>query len=158
MLMTGVQQAQRALRLIATRLSAAGQRLLPHTVIKQHWQTGRENTLWWRTGQLRATPTAADTMPKDTCITNSWQACLNKVFGYNLCGLQSSKKRTQSTSIFFKNNFWREMSPVNYNYIILLKVAASRKVKVSYGWRRVGSSRLIQWMVGVMAIIWQIHK
>lgn len=45
MLMTGVQQAQRALRLIATRLSAAGQRLLPHTVIKQHWQTGRENML-----------------------------------------------------------------------------------------------------------------
>lgn len=45
MLMTGVQQAQRALRLIATRLSAAGQRLLPHTVINQHWQTGRENML-----------------------------------------------------------------------------------------------------------------
>lgn len=45
MLMTGVQQAQRALRLIATRLSAAGQRLRPHTVINQHWQTGRENML-----------------------------------------------------------------------------------------------------------------
>lgn len=45
MLMTGVQQAQRALRLIATRLSAAGQRLLPHTVIDQHWQIGRENML-----------------------------------------------------------------------------------------------------------------
>lgn len=45
MLMTGVQQAQRALRLIATRLSAAGQRLLPHTGINQHWQTGRENML-----------------------------------------------------------------------------------------------------------------
>lgn len=45
MLMTGVQQAQRARRLIATRLSAAGQRLLPHTAINQHWQTGRENML-----------------------------------------------------------------------------------------------------------------
>lgn len=45
MLMTGVQQAQRTLRLIATRLSAAGQSLLPHTVINQHWQTGRENML-----------------------------------------------------------------------------------------------------------------
>lgn len=35
MLMIGVRQAQQALRLIATRLSAAGQRLLPHTVIDQ---------------------------------------------------------------------------------------------------------------------------
>lgn len=45
MLMIGVRQAQQALRLIATPLSAAGQRPFPHTEIDRHWQTGRENML-----------------------------------------------------------------------------------------------------------------
>ncbi len=45
MLMIGVRQAQQAFRLIATRLSAAGQRPLPLTEIDQHRQTGRENML-----------------------------------------------------------------------------------------------------------------
>lgn len=130
MLMTGVQQAQRALRLIATRLSAAGQRLLPHTVMKQHWQTGRESILWWRTGQLRAAPAAADIMPKGACITNSWQARLNKVFGHCLCGLQCSiLGREHNRHLIILIIFERKTSPVNCNYVILFNLPGSSNFK-----------------------------
>lgn len=68
MLMIEVQQAQQAFRLIATRLSAAGQRPLPHTVAERRWRTGRENMqrrVVRLPGQRGAAVTAADVQPKD---------------------------------------------------------------------------------------------
>ena len=72
MLMIGVRQAQQALRLITTRLSAAGQRPLPHTEIDQHWQTGRENMLLHSPAAHRLTDRPGGGQPERGLLSHQW--------------------------------------------------------------------------------------
>lgn len=92
MLMIRVRQAQQALRLIATRLSAAGQRLPPHTVIHWHWQrkhvpplcrmAGQRGAPNWTVAGIKLTDARLNTNPQPLWI-NLQDVSFNKVLDSN---------------------------------------------------------------------------